>query len=67
MGGVLVGGGALVPRFSNAPRMGHVRRCVSEAIDEMVMAAMAGEPCGAKEAGLAVPGFVYGRLAASCG
>ena len=67
MGGVLVGGGALLARFSNAPRMGHVRRRVSEAIDEMVMAAMAGEPCGAKEAGLAVPGFAYRRLAASCG
>ncbi len=55
MGGVMVGGGALMVRLTNAPRMGVLRHRLSEAIDALVMAVRAGEETGEMRARLGLP------------
>ena len=46
MGGLAVGDAATVVRFSRGARMGWARRRVSEALDQLVWALLAGAPCG---------------------
>ncbi len=62
MGGIVIGGGALIPRFANAPRMGFVRHRISEAIDVLVMAVRSGERIQELQARLGMPQFVYYSL-----
>lgn len=45
MGGLAVGDAATVARFSRGPRMGWARRRVSEALDQLAWALLAGAPC----------------------
>ncbi|WP_294440024.1 hypothetical protein [uncultured Slackia sp.] len=61
-GGLMLGGGHLYDRWSNAPRMGTVRHRVSEAMDELVHAVMGGEYLAPKSARLCMPRLVYQRL-----
>ena len=62
MGGVLLGGGLLIPRFINAPRMGFVRHHISEAIDALIMAVKSGKKVQGLQARLGMPRFVYHSL-----
>ena len=62
MGGIIIGGGALIPRLANAPRMGFVRHRVSEAIDALVMAVRSGERIQELQARLGMPQFMYYKL-----
>lgn len=61
-GGVLIGGGALLPRLMNKPRMGSARRRVSEAIDELIEAVREGHDAGIIKAKPLLPRFLYNRL-----
>ena len=62
-GGVAVGAGGMVLPVAQTPRMGMMRRSVSEAIDRLIMAVLAGTDAGAIEARPPVPRFAY-KLAA---
>lgn len=62
-GGVAVGGGGMVPATAAMPRMGMMRRGVSESIDRLVLALLAGKDAGVIEARPPVPRWAY-RLAA---
>ena len=62
-GGVAVGAGGMVLPVAKTPRMGMMRRGVSEAIDQLIMALLAGANAGAIEVRPPVPRFAY-RLAA---
>lgn len=44
MGGLAVGGSSLVERTTRSPRMGWLRRRLSEAVDRVVIALLAGMP-----------------------
>ena len=61
-GGVLIGGGALLPRLVNKPRMGVARRRVSEATDELIEAVREGRDAGVIKAKPPMPRFLYNRL-----
>ena len=61
-GGVLVGGGALLPRLVNKPRMGSARRRVSEAIDELIEAVREGRDAGIVKAKPPIHRFLYNRM-----
>lgn len=62
-GGVAVGAGGMVLPVARTPRMGMLRRSVSEAIDRLIMALLAGTDAGFIEARPPVPRFAY-KLAA---
>lgn len=61
-GGILIGGGALLPRLSNKPRMGSARRRVSEAIDELIETVREGRDAGIIKVRPPIPRFLYNRL-----
>ena len=63
-GGVAVGAGGMVLPVARTPRMGMMRRGVSEAVDQLVTALLAGADAGAIEARPPVPRFAY-KLAAA--
>lgn len=63
LGGILLGGGLLFRRYADAPRMGTIRHKVSEAVDRLVHAVMAGERMAFQAGRLTMPSFVYDRLA----
>lgn len=48
MGALVVGDAEAVARFSRGPRMGWARRRVSEALDQLICALLAGAPAGEK-------------------
>lgn len=58
-GGVLIGGGALLPRLVNKPRMGSARRRVSEAVDELIEAVREGRDAGVIKVKPPMPRFLY--------
>lgn len=62
MGGVAVGAGDMVLAAARSPRMGMMRRGVSEAVDRLVMAVLAGADAGVIKARPPVPRLVC-RLA----
>lgn len=61
-GGVLIGGGALLLRMENMPRMGAARRRVSEATDELIEAVREGRDAGIIKVKPPMPRFLYNRL-----
>lgn len=63
MGGVAVGGGGMTLATAGTPRMGMLRRPVSEAIDRLIAAIRSGTGAGVDPVRPAVPRLVY-RLAA---
>ena len=63
MGGLVVGAADMVPRSARSPRMGTLRRRVSEALDRLALSALAGAPAGEELVRPLVPRFVY-RLVA---
>lgn len=63
MGGVAVGAGGMVLPTARSPRMGMMRRWVSEAVDQLIMAVLAGTGAGVIEARPPLPRAAY-RLAA---
>ena len=63
MGGVAVGAGGMLGAIAKSPRMGMLRRGVSEAIDRLIMAVLAGSDAGEGLARPGVPRWAY-RLAA---
>lgn len=65
-GAVAVGGGGMVLPTARSPRMGMLRRPVSEAIDQLALALLAGRPLGVVEARCALPRSAY-LLAAEAG
>lgn len=46
MGGLAVGDADLLPHLAHRPRMGWARRRVSEALDRLLIALLAGQPAG---------------------
>lgn len=62
-GGVAVGAGGMVLPVAGTPRMGMMRRSVSEAVDRLIMAVLGGTGAGVIEARPPIPRFAY-RLAA---
>lgn len=62
-GGLAVGGGGMVVAVAGSPRMGMMRRSVSEGVDRLVTAVLAGTSAGVVEARPAIPRWAY-RLAA---
>lgn len=65
-GAVAVGGGGMVLPTAGSPRMGMLRRPVSEAVDQLALALLAGRPLGVVEARCALPRPAY-LLAAEAG
>lgn len=63
MGGVAVGGGGMTLATAGTPRMGMLRRPVSEAVDRLIAAIRSGRGAGEDLVRPAVPRVVY-RLAA---
>lgn len=61
-GGIAIGGGALLLRMENMPRMGAARRRVSEATDELIEAVREGRDAGIIKAKPPMPRFLYNRL-----
>lgn len=60
MGGVVVGGSELVRAVAGTPRMGALRRGVSEAVDRLIAAVRSGAPAGTSLVRPAVPRRAYG-------
>lgn len=60
-GDVSLGGGSLFARYAPAPRMGIVRHKISEAIDSLAHAVMAGEGLDAVSARLSLPRMLFER------
>ena len=63
MGGLVVGAADMVPRTARSPRMGTLRRRVSEALDRLALSVLAGADAGEELVRPLVPRFVY-RLVA---
>lgn len=61
-GGIAIGGGALLPRMENKPRMGAARRRLSEATDELIDAVRAGRDTEVITVRPPMPRFLYGLL-----
>ena len=61
-GGIAIGGGALLPRMENKPRMGAARRRLSEATDELIEAVRAGRDTEVVTVRPPMPRFLYGLL-----
>ena len=61
-GGIAIGGGALLLRMENMPRMGAARRRVSEATDELIEAVREGRDAGIIKVKPPMPRFLYNRL-----
>lgn len=61
-GGIAIGGGALLPRMENKPRMGAARRRLSEATDELIEAVRAGRDMEVVTVRPPMPRFLYGLL-----
>lgn len=58
-GGVAVGGGGMVLATMGGPRMGSLRRRVSEAVDQLAIALLCGTPLGVVEARCPLPRRAY--------
>ena len=65
-GAVLVGGGGMVPSIWGSPRLGWIRRPVSEATDELVLALRSGSDAGVIPVRQRIPRWAY-ILAAQAG
>ena len=61
-GGIAIGGGALLSRMENKPRMGAARRRLSEATDELIEAVCAGRDTEVVTVRPPMPRFLYGLL-----
>lgn len=61
MGALVVGDAEVVARFSQGPRMGWARRRVSEALDQLICALLAGAPAGEKYVRPALPARLAAR------
>lgn len=62
MGALVVGDAEVVRRFSRSPRMGWARRRVSEALDQLICALLAGAPAGEKYVRPALAARLAARL-----
>lgn len=62
-GAVAVGGGGMVLPTAGSPRMGTLRRRVSEAVDQLALALLAGRPLGVVEARCTLPRLAYALAA----
>lgn len=58
-GAVAVGGGDMVLPTAGSPRMGMLRRRVSEAVDQLALALLSGRPLGVVQARCALPRLAY--------
>lgn len=64
-GGVAAGAGGMIPALAGTPRMGIMRRNLSEAIDKLILAVRCGTDAGTIEARAAIPRFAYALAAES--
>lgn len=62
MGALVVEDAEVVARFSHSPRMGWARRRISEALDQLICALLAGAPTGEKYVRPPLPARLAARL-----